>query len=185
MLVIAALVAVLGACDGNNSPQSDHSGHSDHNGADVTFAQQMIPHHSQALDMARMVGAGGAGAKVTDLAKRIEGAQDPEIKLMTGWLNSWGASVPTAMPGMPGMNHGTSVPGMMNDLDMKQLAKAKGAEFDKLWLQLMIAHHQGAIDMSKTELSQGNNANAKQLAQRIIDAQQAEITEMQGLLKAS
>jgi len=78
-----------------------------------------------------------------------------------------------------------SMPGMMSDADTKKLEAAKGAEFDKMWLDMMIKHHQGAVDMAKTELTQGSNADAKALAQKIIDAQQAEITEMQGLLTQS
>jgi uncharacterized protein (DUF305 family) len=67
--------------------------------------------------------------------------------------------------------------------EMKQLEGAKGAEFDRMWMQMMIKHHEGAIDMARTELSKGSSAEAKALAQKIIDAQQAEITEMQALVK--
>jgi uncharacterized protein (DUF305 family) len=94
-----------------------------------------------------------------------------------------------SMPGMstgsmPGMDGG-AMPGMMSADDMKQLEQAKGAEFDKMWLDMMIKHHQGAIDMAKTELGKGASTDAKGLAQKIIDAQQAEITEMQGQLSKS
>ncbi|MDX3187459.1 DUF305 domain-containing protein [Streptomyces sp. MN03-5084-2B] len=157
--LLLASVALLGACSGN-----------DHNAGDVTFAQQMIPHHSQALDMAKLVPSRSTNPKVLDLAKRIETAQDPEIRQMQGWLGTWGAS----------MNH-ESMPGMMSGDDLKELEAAKGAQFDKLWLDMMVQHHQGAVDMARTELTQGGNADAKALARKIIDAQQAEITEMQGL----
>ena len=171
--LLLASVALLGACSGN-----------DHNAGDVTFAQQMIPHHSQALDMAKLVPSRSTNTKVLDLASRIEKAQDPEIRQMRSWLTAWGAGMPgmtqEPMPGMSG-----SMPGMMSDADLKQLQAAKGAEFDKMWLDMMIKHHQGAIDMAKTELTKGGNADAKALAQKIIDAQQTEITEMQGLLKQS
>ncbi|EOD66863.1 DUF305 domain-containing protein, partial [Amycolatopsis vancoresmycina] len=112
--------------------------------------------------------------KVIDLASRIEKAQDPEIRQMQGWLTTWGA----------GMGHG-SMPGMMSGADTQKLGQAKGAEFDKMWLGMMIEHHQGAVEMAKTELTKGSNADAKALARKIIDAQQAEITEMQGLLSQS
>jgi uncharacterized protein (DUF305 family) len=167
---------------------------SGHNQADVTFAQQMISHHQQALDMAKLVSSRTSNAKVVDLANRIQKAQDPEIQQMTGWLTTWGAAPASTgmnMPGMsngqsmPGMTSSASMPGMMSDADMTKLQGMKGAEFDRMWLQMMIQHHQGAIDMAKTELAQGGSADAKTLAQKIIDGQQAEITEMNGLLGQS
>ena len=190
---------ILGACSSNDSMSGmDHSSSAPapapstqaaagHNADDVTFAQQMVPHHSQALDMAKLVPSRSTNPKVLDLASRIEKAQDPEIQQMQTWLTTWGAG----MSGMPGMTHESmpgmsgSMPGMMSDADMKKLEGTKGAEFDKMWLDMMIKHHQGAVDMAKTELSKGGNADAKALAQKIIDGQQAEITEMQGLLTQS
>ncbi|NUT49545.1 MAG: DUF305 domain-containing protein [Saccharothrix sp.] len=153
-----------------------------HNDADIAFAQGMIPHHQGAIEMAALVQGRTSNAEVLDLASRIEKAQDPEITTMTGWLNSWGAQVHTK--DMPGMDHGSGMPGM-SAADMDMLKQAKDARFDKIFLEMMIGHHQGAIDMSNTELEQGSNADAKKLAQQIIDAQQAEITEMQGLVEAA
>jgi uncharacterized protein (DUF305 family) len=143
-----------------------------------------------------------SNAKVIDLAGRIQKAQDPEIQQMTGWLKTWGAAAPatTGMSDMPGMTSGQSMPGMssgspmpsgtasapmtgiMSAQDMATLQAAKGSQFDTMWLQMMTQHHQGAIDMAKTELNQGASTDAKTLAQKIIDGQQAEITEMKGLL---
>jgi uncharacterized protein (DUF305 family) len=155
----------------------------DHNQADVTFAQMMIPHHQQAIDMAKMAAEKATGQQVKDLATRIEGAQDPEIQQMTAMLDAWGAS-PTASS-MPGMDHDSghgSGDGMMTDDEMGQLGRASGAEFDRMWLQMMIRHHQGAVTMAQTEVDSGVNTEAKALAQRIIDAQRAEITEMRGMV---
>jgi uncharacterized protein (DUF305 family) len=170
-----------------------------HNQADVAFAQAMIPHHVQAVDMAKLVAGRTSNPKVIDLAGRIQKAQDPEIAQMNGWLKTWGAA--QTATGMPGMTSGHSMPGMggsmpsttggapmtgmMSAQDMAKLQAAKGTEFDTMWLQMMIQHHQGAIDMAKTELSQGAGPDAKTLAQQIIDGQQAEITEMKGLLGQS
>jgi uncharacterized protein (DUF305 family) len=163
-----------------------------HNQADVAFAQQMIPHHQQAVEMAKMVPSHSSNQQVIDLANQVQQAQAPEIQQMTSWLRAWGASVPTTGMGatsMPGMDHGSmpsmthgSMPGMMPAQDMAKLNQAHGTEFDRMWLQMMIQHHQGAIDMSKTELAQGSNPDAKQLAQRIIGSQQKEIDTMKGLL---
>jgi uncharacterized protein (DUF305 family) len=200
--IALASAVLLGACSSSDSPSgmsgmpstsapAPASGQQPgHNADDVAFAQQMIPHHSQALDMAKLVPSRSTNPKVVDLASRIEKAQDPEIKTMQGWLTSWGAGTTSpAMPGMdtstsmPGMDHG--MPGMMSDADMKKLEGAQGAEFDKMWLAMMIKHHQGAIDMAKTELGKGASTDAKTLAHKIIEAQQAEITEMQGMLSQS
>ncbi|SDO58237.1 DUF305 domain-containing protein [Lentzea jiangxiensis] len=157
----------------------------DHNDHDVRFAQEMIVHHQQAVQMAKMVPGKSTNAKVLDLAERIEGAQDPEIKTMTGWLSKWGAA-PTASS-MPKMDHGSmdhgAGTGMMTAVEMAGLGRVSGAGFDRMWTEMMIRHHQGAIEMSETHLDKGSNAESKKLAQDIITAQQAEITEMQGLLK--
>lgn len=203
-LAVLTLGAVLAGCGSGTNAGHDMSGMSnpattaptagqgDHNQADIAFAQQMIPHHQQAVDMAKLVSGRTTNAKVIDLAGRIENAQDPEIQQMTGWLTTWGAATTGMnMPGMtsghsmPGMSSGTPMPGMMSDADMTKLRAMNGAEFDRAWLQMMVQHHQGAIDMAKTELAQGGNAPAKALAQKIIDGQQAEITEMNGLLGQS
>jgi uncharacterized protein (DUF305 family) len=184
--LVLASALLLGACSSNDSMSGMNSSSpapssaaqpAGHNADDVMFAQQMIPHHSQALDMAKLVPSRSTNPKVLDLASRIEKAQDPEIRQMQGWLTTWGAGT----SGMPGMNH-ESMPGMMSGDDLQKLGGAKGPEFDKMWLDMMIKHHQGAVDMARTELSKGGDADAKALAQKIIDAQQAEIAEMQGLL---
>lgn len=193
----AAIIALAAGCGGNDDnagnagsgdmPGMDHSktaddsaGSAEHNDADMSFAQMMIPHHQQAIDMATMAGKKATDAKVKDLATRIEGAQDPEIEKMNTMLEQWGASMDESMPGMD--HGGMSMPGMMTEEEMNKLEKASGAEFDKMWIQMMIKHHKGAIDMANTELKSGSNADAKALAQQIIDAQQAEIDEMQGML---
>ena len=174
----------MGSMSGTTSTTGDAAAPSgEHNDADITFAQGMIPHHQGALEMAKLVQGRTSNAKVLDLASRIEKAQEPEIKTMTDWLKSWGAEVPGT--GMPGMDHGsTPMPGMMSQADADMLKQAKDAAFDKMFLEMMIEHHQGAIDMAKTELTAGADGDAKKLAQDIIDAQQKEITEMQDLLKA-
>jgi uncharacterized protein (DUF305 family) len=152
------------------------------NSDDVAFAQGMIPHHAQAVEMAKLVTARSTDAKVLDLAGRIQGAQDPEIQQLTAMLTRWGATPPASMPGMDhgSMSGGT---GMMTGDEMKHLEQVKGAEFDRMWTAMMIEHHQGAVEMAKTELAKGTSTEAKALAQKIVDAQQAEITEMRALQK--
>lgn len=158
------------------------SASTDRNAADVTFVQGMIPHHTQAVAMSQHAATRAATPQVKELAERIEKAQEPEIQQMNGLLKAWGEPEPSpGMGDMGGMSH-SEMPGMMTDDQMSQLGTASGAPFDRMFLQMMIEHHKGAIAMSKTELDQGENAEAKELAQSIIASQQAELTEMNNLL---
>jgi uncharacterized protein (DUF305 family) len=150
-----------------------------HNDADVMFAQMMIPHHQQAIEMAKLAATRASMGEVKKLATAIEGAQQPEIDKMTGWLTSWGATMPSSGGGM---SMGTGA-GMMSDADMKKLAKLSGMSFDKAFLQMMVKHHQGAITMAKTEQAQGQSTDAKAMAADIVSSQSAEIATMQKLLK--
>lgn len=192
---VAAIVALAAGCGDSGSDMSgmdhtqtqtstsaDSAGQAEHNDQDIAFAQGMIPHHQQAVDMATMAAEKATNGQVKDLASRIEGAQEPEIQQLTDMLEQWGAPTEPTMTSMPGMDHGgMSGEGMMTDEEMRQLEQASGADFDRLWVQMMIKHHQGAVAMAKTEIEQGENADAKALAQQIVTAQEAEITEMRGL----
>jgi uncharacterized protein (DUF305 family) len=154
----------------------------------------MIPHHQQAVEMADMAldPTHEASPEVKKLAQQIKGAQDPEIQEMTEWLQAWGA--PTAMPGatgdMSGMDHsghdmgGMTMSGMMTEEQMQQLAAAKGEAFDTLWLQMMIEHHEGAIQMAEQVKATSSNQQVITLADAIIAAQKKEIATMQKDLNA-
>lgn len=195
-LASAMLAAVLGlgACSSDGSGSTEGTAGSGagspastaHNKADTAFAQEMIPHHAQAIDMAKLAMARAAGAEVRKLAADIEAAQRPEIATMTGWLKAWGEKVPsTGMAGMPGMGHGRGgEPGMMTPQEMDRLEKAHGADFDRMFLQMMIKHHQGALEMARTERAQGRNDEAVKLAQGIQAAQTEEIAKMRQMLKS-
>lgn len=155
--------------------------------ADVTFAQSMIPHHQQAVEMAEMAIATSTNASVLDLARAIEAAQQPEIDTMTSWLRAWGQTVPSSM-GTDHSGHDMSamgtmqMDGMMSAAEMQRLGAAKGAAFDRLWLELMIRHHEGALTMARTELADGRFPAAKAMAEAIIAGQTAEIATMKALL---
>ncbi|GAB3069397.1 DUF305 domain-containing protein [Pedococcus soli] len=152
--------------------------------ADVMFAQGMVPHHQQAVQMADMALARATSSDVKALATKIKAAQDPEIATMNGWLNRWGApSSAGDMNGMAGMDHGSD--GMMSQADMSKLSQASGAAFDRMWLTMMIAHHQGALTMAKDVLATTKDQNVRTLAQSIVDGQTKEIATMTGLLKTS
>ena len=147
----------------------------DHNAADTMFTQGMIPHHTQAVEMSDlMLTKQGIDPKVAALATRIKAEQAPEITTMTGWLKSWNESAQ--------MSAGHTMSGMMGADDMGKLQAAQGADAAKLFLTQMIAHHQGAIMMAKTEESDGKNTDAVALSKNIVISQQAEIQEMKDLL---
>lgn len=153
-----------------------------HNEADVTFATDMVPHHAQAVTMADMALTRGTSAEVKTLAGAIKAAQDPEISTMTGWLAGWGAPVPEiGGHDMAGMGGG-SMDGMMTDREMSDLGRATGPAFDRMWLEMMTTHHKGAVAMSTTELTAGENTEAKTLARSIITGQTAELATMATLL---
>jgi uncharacterized protein (DUF305 family) len=186
LLIVAGLmVAGCGTNTDHSGSGAEHSTTSapsttasiDHNDADIAFATNMIPHHQQAVDMAELAIQRADAPEIKSLAERIRAAQQPEIDQMTAWLNAWGAPLPSGQHN----GHG-SMPGMMSEEQMNQLRQATGTEFERQFLLMMIEHHQGAIEVARTELTDGANAEAKALAQRIIDDQQAEITEMQSLL---
>ncbi|MDO9496166.1 MAG: DUF305 domain-containing protein [Nocardioides sp.] len=155
------------------------------NDADVTFAQQMIPHHEQAIAIAQL-GQGRANSEeVLSLAENIEAAQGPEIETLQGWLETWGEDVPSGAMDHGDMGHDSSgaMPGMMDAEEMSDLMAASGAGWDQMFLEMMIEHHEGAIEMAQVEVEQGDNPAAVALAEKIISDQQAEITQMQELLQ--
>jgi uncharacterized protein (DUF305 family) len=186
-----ALAGSLAACGSDDSPAADPAPAVEDtsaatsevvlNDADVEFAQGMIAHHEQAIEMAEIAldPNMGASPEVVDLATRIQAAQDPEVELMTGWLDA--AGEPLTMDESDGHDM-SSMEGMMTADQMDALAAATGAEFDRMWLEMMIAHHEGAISQSETVKASGSNADVRALADEIIVAQQAEIEEMRALL---
>ena len=202
--LVAALTLTLGAtlaACGNNDTDSSTSSQvstTQHDHADVTFATDMIQHHAQALTMVDLMKGRPLDPAVQKLAGDIRAAQTPEIQTMTQWLTQWGEDVPQTMSGhanadnmngMSGMGHGDqsmsgmdSVPGMMSAADMKKLQQASDTAFQKMWLEMMIKHHEGAVEMAKTEVQDGQYKPAVDLAKQIIASQSKEIDTMKGLL---
>ncbi|WP_405745531.1 DUF305 domain-containing protein [Streptomyces canus] len=187
-LTVTAVFA-LAACGGGDDSGSAASSPSvsaessvgAHNAQDVSFAQGMIPHHQQAIEMAELADGRAASAQVKDLAARVEKAQGPEITTMTGWLKAWDEKVPESMPGMDhsGMD---GMAGMMDSADMGKLKKASGKDFDSMFLTMMVEHHEGAVEMATTEKAKGEDKAATAMAGDIVTAQNAEISEMKKLL---
>ncbi len=186
---------VLAACGGSGDSPAGHNGHTAtsasasasasqdrHNTADTAFAQGMIPHHRQAVEMADLAPSRAESAEVKKLAEQIKKAQDPEIKTLSGWLTSWGEEVP-AEGAMDHSAHGTN--GMMTAEEMDQLEKTSGKAFDTAFMEMMIKHHEGAVAMAKTEKTEGAFPDAKKMADAIITSQTAEIQKMNELLGKS
>ncbi|OZC42409.1 DUF305 domain-containing protein [Rhodococcus sp. RS1C4] len=199
-LAAAAASAFLVVGCSNDSTDSSMDGHSmgsmssapmssaqasasaEFNDADVMFAQMMYPHHAQAVEMADMANGRTDNPDVLSLASAIAGAQQPEMDQMTAWLTEWGQPMPDMdMSDMGGMDH-SSGSGMMTAQDMDALMAASGPEFDRQWLTMMIAHHTGAIEMANTEIADGSNPDALEMARAIVATQQQEIDTMQRLL---
>jgi uncharacterized protein (DUF305 family) len=179
ILLALAAAFLLAACNqgGGNQEQSTAPAEAAPNDADVTFTQNMIPHHQQAIEMAKLVDTHTDRPELRKLADSIQSSQSQEITQMQGWLRSWGK------PEMPSEGHGghgkTEMPGMMSEADMSRLMESTGTEFDLAFVEMMAAHHQGAIDMANAELKEGSLPEVTRLAEQIIQTQQDEIDQLQ------
>lgn len=192
LLAALPLVAALGlagctgtADDAGDMPGMDHGSQSatetaaGATPADVMFVTMMIPHHEQAVEMADVVLAKeGVDPRVVEIAERIQAAQGPEIERMQGWLEEWGVDPDSAGSGM---DHGD---GMMTEDDMSALQAADGAAAGRLFLEQMVVHHEGAVEMAQAALDDASDADVLALAQQVIDDQTAEIAEMQQLAES-
>ncbi|MDP9736108.1 DUF305 domain-containing protein [Curtobacterium sp. 260] len=195
-LAIAAALTLgltLASCSaGSSSSDADSSSSSSststasasasaHSDQDVMFAQMMLPHHKQAVEMSDMLLAKGSGVDtgVTDLAKQIKAEQSPEIKQLTSWLKSWGEPTESGHLGM-----GHSMSGMMSDSDMSDLDKSSAKNAGQLYLEQLVQHHEGAVDMAKTEVTKGANIDAVRMAKSIVSGQTEQITQMKDMLSS-
>lgn len=173
-LAVVALVLstlVLSACGGHDAATGREG--------DIVFAQDMIPHHEQALEMSALALVADASPEVTALAREIQQAQDPEIILMRKWLRDWGAKELPHGPGSDGHEH--EMPGMATGEQLIALSEASGVQFDTMWLDLMVAHHEGAIEMAERVAGTTEDLEVRALAEAIIVGQAAEIERMQEL----
>ena len=181
--VVIALGLGVAACSSSSSSSDSNSSISasaEFNDADVMFAQMMIPHHEQAIEMSDIAldPTTGAGADVLALARQIKDAQDPEIAQMTALLASWGQ--PLMMDSS--MDHSTMMSGMLSVDQLNELSSLRGPDFDTAWLLAMIAHHEGALEMAVDVQKSGKNSDVQVLAAEIIAGQEAEIAFMKSLL---
>lgn len=190
------LALTLTAC-GNDDPTSDTTAQvseTDHNDADVAFATDMIQHHAQALSMVDLTVDRTLDPEVQQLADDMREAQGPEIETMSDWLQDWNEEVPQTMrdhasaghdmegmgDSMEGMD--SDMPGMMSAEDFDELENAPDSEFQTMWLEMMIAHHEGAVEMAQDQQDNGQYKSAVDLAAAVVDTQTAEIEKMNTLL---
>jgi uncharacterized protein (DUF305 family) len=165
VLVISAIL--LTGCATATQSNSEYS--SD----DIAFAEQMIPHHEQAIELAEIALLNTTNPEVLQLAQEIKTAQSPEIELMKSWT------------GVKASTHaGHAMDGMLSDSEISDLRQAKGKEFDVSFLQAMIKHHQGAIKMAQ-EVANSVNKDVANLSAAIIQTQELEIAKMNELLLKS
>lgn len=186
----AALALTLAGCSAEEPDGADGDGF---NEADVAFASDMIPHHAQALSMVDLTMGRDLSPELGALAEEIRQAQAPEIEQMVDRLEEWDQPVPET-----GRDHAnahaeddgdgdaemdTDMPGMMGAEQMTALEEASDAEFEDLWLPMMIEHHEGAVTMAEEVRAEGEDAETSTLAEGIIKTQRAEIERMQELLE--
>jgi uncharacterized protein (DUF305 family) len=189
MAVCAAglIAAGLAACGSN----TDHSGSATsttsdevnpRNASDVAFAENMIPHHRQAMELADMVSDHSENKAVIAMADNISAQQQPEVTALSALMAQWNES--SFDGGASHDSHGTmDMQGMVDDATMTKLQTLTGPAFDTLWLQSMIGHHEGAIAMAKAEIANGKNTDMIAMAKNIVAMQQLEINQMKQILE--
>lgn len=200
--LVAALAAfgllfALAACGEDGSTKDAGAVETAANGdvfneADVAFATDMIPHHAQALVMVDMTQGRDLSPELRRLTEDIRAAQAPEIEQMVGWLTEWRKPIPeTARDHANSHEHGSddhgmadsgAMPGMMSAEEMADLESAQGPAFEERWLEMMIEHHEGAIEMAQDQQDEGVFGPAKDLAEAIEDSQRREIEHMEQML---
>jgi len=180
-LLLAVALASCGGSSSSNPSDTSVVVSADFNDDDVMFAQMMIPHHEQAIEMSDIAldPTVMAGDVVKNLALKIKAAQDPEIQQMTGFLSLWNKSLTMD----ESMDHSDMMSGMLSAEELSRLSTLRGADFDRAWLTGMIAHHEGAVEMAEAVLKDGVNTAVRELADAIIKGQEAEIAEMRNLIK--
>ncbi|MCI0689031.1 MAG: DUF305 domain-containing protein [Sporichthyaceae bacterium] len=182
-VTLLATLAVASACSNagtdRGTPTGPGSG-SAFNDADVALAQMMIMHRQQGVEMAALAQTRAADPQLRQVAAQIKADQDQQIATMMGWLATW--DQPTTQPGGHNMSGMSGVPGMMADQEMAQLRGATGADFDRMFARMMIAHHNGSMQVCRDLQGTGSNAGAKALASTIEQSQAAEVAALQGIL---
>ncbi len=189
-----SLTVAVTACGSDSSPEPTTAlSSTEHNDADVSFATDMIQHHAQALSMVDLTVGRSLDPEVAGLADDIRSAQAPEIETFADWLTAWEEPIPETMrdhanaghaegdtaESMEGMD--SDMPGMMTADEMAALEDAADSDFQSRWLDMMIAHHEGAVEMAQTEIDAGRYGPAVELARSIVSSQSEQIDTMKKL----
>ncbi|MEE1940750.1 DUF305 domain-containing protein [Streptomyces sp. TRM 70361] len=153
------------------------------NAADFSYVSRMIEHHGQALVMTELAGEHARSGGVRRLAERIDAAQRPEISVMRAWLKRHGRAEDGGTHDGHGEHGGEPMPGMATEAQLARLRTARGEDFDRLFLKLMIAHHEGAVTMAKDAVTEGRETQVEEMAGEVAVQQSAEIGRMRALLR--
>jgi uncharacterized protein (DUF305 family) len=185
--LLLSLALTLSACGGSaapaggdGAPDTVADASAQYNDVDVRFAQTMVPHHQQALEMVETALERTQNTEVLALAGEIQAKHDPQLMTLTGFLEAWGTE--PADGGMSGMDH-SGMSGMMGEADLETLTHSSGAAFDTMFLEMMIAHHEGAVADAQRAVAEGANTEVKELASEIVSDQSAEIERIRQLLR--
>ncbi|GII57905.1 hypothetical protein Pth03_62940 [Planotetraspora thailandica] len=143
------------------------------NDADVRFSQEMIPHHWQAIQIAALASDRGSDPYVRKLAREITENEAADIRVMSGWLRSWGKPVPSG-----DLGSGHDMPGMISQTQILALEGRSGADFDRLWLTVLAKHLDSGIAMAEKVLGAGTHPGTRDLAKKIVTTQRAEIAQI-------
>lgn len=193
-LGLALTLTACGSDEGPAGATSAQVSNTKHNDADVAFATDMIQHHAQALSMVDLTADRNLDPEVQQLAEDIREAQGPEIQTMSGWLQDWDEEIPETMrdhvnaghdmegmgDSMNGMD--SDMPGMMSGDDFDELENASDADFQTMWLEMMVKHHEGAVEMAQDQRQNGQYKPAVDLGGNVVKTQTAEIAKMKSLL---
>lgn len=186
-LALVLALVVTGCSDTTDDTVRTSTSGKKFNSADVAFATDMIPHHAQALSMVDLTLGRDLDPAVESLAEEIRAGQTPEIEQMSDWLQDWDEPIPETMRDHAnahgeGMDMGEEMPGMMSSEDIEQLEQARGPRFEQRWLEMMIEHHEGAVEMAQAEQDDGAHADAVKLAERVESTQTDQVDAMEQLL---
>jgi uncharacterized protein (DUF305 family) len=188
LVLPALLLAIALSSCGEGEPSSDTS-EAPFNDADVAFTTAMVQHHAQALSMTDLTLGRDVSRGLADLGEEIRAEQSAEIEVMVDWLADWDQPVPETVRDHANA-HGEGggddhdAPGMLSADDLSELDELSGAAFEERWLELMIEHHEGAVDMAQTQVEDGHARGPVRLAEDMIENQQAEIRTMEQMLES-
>ncbi|PVG84590.1 DUF305 domain-containing protein [Nocardioides gansuensis] len=194
--LLVPLLLLAAACGSEPEATSKIPESEPFNDADVAFATDMVPHHAQALSMVDLTVGRDLSPDVAAVAEQVRAAQAPEIEQLVDLLEAWEQPIPETSRDHVNAGHGDhgkhadagplpeheEMRGMASADELAALESARGKDFEQMWLELMAAHHDGAVEMAQEELDSGEDPAALALAESIIEAQEAELEQIEAML---